>query len=245
MCKNFIGNAKCAFLNLIPVDKRPSRFKMRYMHQKIRSNWNLHALILKSNTQNSHSLPTSTYIFTSSTSGVTDMLSAHAQKDHSLYQSWAGWYHLTQSPCRIFSVDALLLCSPKGTFGKVWQHKTQHQMLLLFKNTAWRQCSTFIHELVRRWNKHAHLSLPQQHLSSPLNQGKEVLSFWPCQSGPSYASSGQIIWDLNTLTVYKLLRAHLLLPILSTKSFFWPQSSHGQAASCLIPWWDSQHAKPQ
>lgn len=79
------------------------------------------------------------------------------------YQSWAGWYHLIQTPCTIFSLGALLLCSPEGIFGKVWWHKTLCQMLLSVKNTArsWKRQyravlhSTFIHELVRAEHSNA------------------------------------------------------------------------------------------
>lgn len=141
------------------------------------------------------------------------MLFCTCPEDSQSYQSWAAWYHLTQTPCRIFSVHALLLWSPKGTFGKVWWHKTQHQTLLSLETTARSgksQCSTFGYGLVRSvlsWKKHALLfGLYLNRIFLHHQTWERGFSLFFCPSPfASYSSSSPTLWDLNSLTVYTLL----------------------------------------
>lgn len=119
---------------------------------EVRFKWNLHALI--------HRATLKILIYSLETHTRSPVIiqvlqtcfSMHVQKDHSLIRTEQVGITSHRLPAEIFSGDALLLCSPKGTFGKVRQRKTQHWLLLSFKDTAWsgkRQCSAFLHELVR------------------------------------------------------------------------------------------------
>lgn len=123
---------------------------------------------------------------------------------------------------------------PKGTFGKVQQHKTQHQMLLSFTNTAGsrkRQFSTFIHELVRAECGKARTSVPFCLVSAPaafvftINL-RETRSLWPSQFASHYSSG--VIWHccihlltytVNTLCINCLHAAVELIFYLPTPSF--------------------------
>lgn len=126
---------------------------------------NLRAWIHNIDAQNYHLLPANT--FSPAIFQVLQTCFCTCPEGQQSYQSWAGWYHLIQTPCTIFSLGALLLCSPEGTFGKVWWHKTLCQMLLSVKNTArsgkrQRRAvlhSTFIHELVRAEHGKARTSM--------------------------------------------------------------------------------------